>query len=186
MPGSDDTVLSLDPAGQFAPPVRACGTERWAVKTAADPAAVRIQPLDQARPTDVQTLVTAPAPKRLTSARIEPQETQVWTVDVLVVKAKLEGDRDYHLVIADDAGRTMIAEVPDPACVSPVNRFYPQMQQVRDAISRAGPVTAAGFTPIGRHARLTGVAFFDNLHGQTGVAINGAELHPVLRIEWIP
>ena len=27
---------------------------------------------------------------------------------------------------------------------------------------------------------MTGVAFFDFLHGQTGVAPNGIELHPVL------
>jgi hypothetical protein len=29
-------------------------------------------------------------------------------------------------------------------------------------------------------ARVSGVAFFDFLHGQTGVARNGIELHPVL------
>jgi hypothetical protein len=29
-------------------------------------------------------------------------------------------------------------------------------------------------------AQITGVAFFDFLHGQTGVAPNGIELHPVL------
>jgi hypothetical protein len=31
-----------------------------------------------------------------------------------------------------------------------------------------------------RRARLGGVAFFDYLHGQTGVAPNGIELHPIL------
>jgi hypothetical protein len=30
-------------------------------------------------------------------------------------------------------------------------------------------------------ARITGVAFFDLLHGQTGVAPNVIELHPILR-----
>ena len=29
-------------------------------------------------------------------------------------------------------------------------------------------------------ARVVGVAFFDFLHGQTGVAPNGIELHPIL------
>jgi len=29
-------------------------------------------------------------------------------------------------------------------------------------------------------AVVTGVAFFDFLHGQTGVAPNGIELHPIL------
>jgi hypothetical protein len=33
---------------------------------------------------------------------------------------------------------------------------------------------------ICRRARVSGVAFFDFLHGQTGVAPNGIELHPVL------
>jgi hypothetical protein len=28
--------------------------------------------------------------------------------------------------------------------------------------------------------RLTGVGFWDEIHGQTGVAPNGIELHPVL------
>jgi hypothetical protein len=31
-------------------------------------------------------------------------------------------------------------------------------------------------------ARVTGVAFFDFNHGQTGVAPNAIELHPVLQI----
>jgi hypothetical protein len=30
-------------------------------------------------------------------------------------------------------------------------------------------------------ATVTGVGFFDIIHGQTGVAPNGIELHPVLR-----
>ncbi len=35
-------------------------------------------------------------------------------------------------------------------------------------------------------ARLTGVGFFDKVHGQTGVSqLNGIELHPILRIEWL-
>jgi hypothetical protein len=35
-------------------------------------------------------------------------------------------------------------------------------------------------------ARITGVGFFDRLHGQMGVALsNGIELHPVLDIEWL-
>ncbi|MEP7173403.1 MAG: hypothetical protein ABI705_07940 [Aestuariivirga sp.] len=35
-------------------------------------------------------------------------------------------------------------------------------------------------------ARITGVGFFDKVHGQTGVSqFNGIELHPILKIEWI-
>jgi hypothetical protein len=42
--------------------------------------------------------------------------------------------------------------------------------------------TAIPATP----ARITGVGFFDRVHGQTGVAtFNGIELHPVLKIEFM-
>ncbi|PWT81650.1 MAG: hypothetical protein C5B58_09530 [Acidobacteria bacterium] len=42
--------------------------------------------------------------------------------------------------------------------------------------------TAIAATP----ARITGVGFFDRVHGQTGVAsFNGIELHPVLKIEFL-
>lgn len=34
--------------------------------------------------------------------------------------------------------------------------------------------------------RVTGVVFFDRVHGQVGVACNGVELHPVLDIEKVP
>lgn len=34
-------------------------------------------------------------------------------------------------------------------------------------------------------ARIVGVGFFDRVHGQTGVAPNGIELHPVLGIEFL-
>jgi len=32
--------------------------------------------------------------------------------------------------------------------------------------------------------RITGVGFFDYIHGQRGVAPNGIELHPVLDVEF--
>jgi hypothetical protein len=34
--------------------------------------------------------------------------------------------------------------------------------------------------------RFTGIIFFDMLHGQVGVAPNGAELHPILKVEALP
>ena len=35
-------------------------------------------------------------------------------------------------------------------------------------------------------ARITGVGFFDAVHGQMGVSqLNGVELHPILKIEWL-
>ncbi len=53
-----------------------------------------------------------------------------------------------------------------------------------DAAEKQVPAfkTAVKSTPV----RVTGVGFFDKLHGQTGVAqVNGIELHPGLKIEWL-
>ena len=36
-----------------------------------------------------------------------------------------------------------------------------------------------------QYLRLTGVIFFDKVHGQIGGALNGVELHPVLKVEAI-
>jgi hypothetical protein len=47
-----------------------------------------------------------------------------------------------------------------------------------------GPAFKTRITPT--RARITGVGFFDKVHGQMGVSqSNGIELHPVLKIEWL-
>lgn len=183
-PAPGDTVLAVDPAGRFVAPVRACGVERWAVKTTADPAATLIDEAG-AKATTVADLNALPAPRRLPPTRIVPAETQIWVVEAMVTRAKIEADGDVHLVLVDGA-RQMIAELPSPTCLSPTNRFFAQMQLVRDTFTRAFAANTADFIPIKRRARLSGVAFFDTPHGQTGVALNAVELHPVLHLEWLP
>jgi hypothetical protein len=64
----------------------------------------------------------------------------------------------------------MIAEAPLGSCTSqatPVRRA--QMAAARQAVR------------ICSSAEVTGVAFFDFEHGQTGVAPNAIELHPILK-----
>jgi hypothetical protein len=63
----------------------------------------------------------------------------------------------------------MIAESPSPSCDS---RATP-LRRRQMAVARAQVGLCA-------RARVTGVAFFDFDHGQTGVAPNAIELHPVL------
>jgi hypothetical protein len=47
-----------------------------------------------------------------------------------------------------------------------------------------GPAFRTAIQPT--RARITGVGFFDTVHGQTGVSqANGIELHPILKIEWL-
>jgi hypothetical protein len=45
-----------------------------------------------------------------------------------------------------------------------------------------GPASTGSFRVLSGIATITGVAFFDDLHGQRGVAPHGIELHPVLAL----
>jgi len=139
----------------------ACGVERWAVKTLQDRPA-----LLPARTTTVHFLVTRPAPVDPTTRL--PFERHVFTVLAAVVLIRPEADSDLHLVL-QAGGDHMIAEAPSASCDSratPVRR-----QQMAAARARVR---------LCARARVTGVAFFDFDHGQTGVAPNAIELHPLL------
>jgi hypothetical protein len=97
---------------------------------------------------------------------------------------KTEKDSDIHLVVADpsDATKTMIVELPNAGCTrnaGPNSRR--RMGAARRALLAAcGTPSAGSFHRLTGTATITGVAFFDLLHGQTGVAPNGIELHPLL------
>jgi hypothetical protein len=79
----------------------------------------------------------------------------------------------------------MIAEFPNVACAATdVQRVYAGMLQARKAaIEQLGKPTAK-FKRFAGHpvATVTGVGFFDFIHGQIGVSPNGIELHPVVAI----
>lgn len=98
---------------------------------------------------------------------------------------KLEDDSDYHLVISDPkTGGTMIVELIHPDCVAEGgSNPRPLFLHARQAFAAACGTPATGFRGANGSARVTGVGFFDFIHGQTGVAPNGIELHPVLDFE---
>src|SRR5262249_56751434 len=70
--------------------------------------------------------------RRMTPARIAPFETRVYVVMATLTQYKLETDTDYHLVIKDGAGNTMIAEIPDPTCVGSGNPFKAAITNARN------------------------------------------------------
>lgn len=177
-----------DAAGFSSPPTSGprCGSERWPVKTLSDSAAGDVELTPQ--PSSVDGMRALPAP-RLGAAtpRMSGVERTTFIVEVQLVRMALEADQDIHLVIADpaDASHTMIAEFPDPGCQGVVEG----RQQAEIAAARTAFINACGTPLSGRFrmlsgtATITGVGFFDVLHGQSGVAPNGVELHPVLRVE---
>jgi hypothetical protein len=159
-----------------------CGVERWSVKTGTD-ANARLVNLNSAIPTTIGSLRALPTPKTLpASTRIQPTETTVFTLNATLVEFALENDSDYHVVIADANGNTMITEIPAPKCVGAASPFASDISAARAAFDGRFVVTTS-FQKANIPVQITGVGFFDSLHGQAGVAPNGIELHPVLDIK---
>jgi hypothetical protein len=176
-------ALAVDESGAPATQAATCGVERWAVKTLSDSRErlVNYKPKD----TSVKKLRKKPAPAvGPNTPRIKGVETTTYRVRAKLRLMKLEDDRDIHLVIGwpPNPAKTMIVEFPDPTCNGA--RSSPKRKQMKRA--RAALVTACGqppssdFADLRGAATLVGVGFFDIKHGQTGVAPNGIELHPVL------
>ena len=141
----------------------ACGTERWTVKTLQDqPTLLPVQA------TTIAHLTSLPAPAELPDARL-PFERHVFKVRAAVTLVRHERDSDLHVVLQDAAGNHMIAEAPLPSCAP--NATALRRQQLATVRAAVRTCTAAV---------VTGVAFFDFQHGQTGVAPNAIELHPIL------
>jgi hypothetical protein len=189
----------------------ACGgTERWFVKVGTDPDAGLVQ-LNQIAPISVAGLNNLPklqntVPSGDNQFRL-PAERVVYRVSGRLALFKDEEDGDYHLVVTDDSlkytpggsntngletGTSFIAEIPDPACVpgkkgnpNTPSRFDAQLRDVRAKFEARFPGGSGADTDLGGiRVMLVGIAFYDRPHQQTGRAINGIELHPLLDIQF--
>jgi hypothetical protein len=164
-----------------------CGKERWPVKTGTDSDAGSVD-LSSATPTTIADLTSLAKPSTLPqSSRIPPTELTQWTIDATLVEFVQEGDQDYHLVISDDAGNTMVVEIPDPNCVGTGSPFASGIANARSEFDNQFTVSTS-FQPAGIRVRVKGVAMFDMKHAGPlhGVAPNQIELHPVLDIVFNP
>jgi hypothetical protein len=162
-----------------------CGVERWAVKTLSDKRErlVEFKP----RGSSVQSLREKPSPGVGShTPRLKGVERKTYWVRAQLVEMKLEDDHDIHLVIATpgSSSETMIVEFPDTTC--PGARRSPKkaaMARARAAlVADCGEPSSSSFHRLQGTATVTGVGFWDVPHGQTGVAPNAIELHPVLRL----
>src|SRR5215472_17527710 len=166
-----------------------CGVERWSVKTGTD-ADVQQVDLSHPKPTTISDLIQLPAPSPIPkNNRVAPTETTLWVVNATLTDYKLEtgssGDSDYHLVLDDGQGHTMIAEISSPNCVQTTSPFATQIASARakcDSQLTASPSFQTANVPV----QITGVGMFDFSHNQHGAAPNVIELHPVLSIVFNP
>jgi hypothetical protein len=75
--------------------------------------------------------------------------------------------------LSEPAVQPLAMEMPPASFRTPESDDAPEM-----------PTFQAQVKPT--RARITGVGFFDRVHDQTGVSpLNGIELHPILKIEWL-
>ena len=162
-----------------------CGVERWSVKTGTDADAGLVN-LNTSTSTAITNMRAFAAPSPIpANNRVSPAETTVWVINATLTLFKLESDSDYHLVIQDAAGNTMITEIPSPTCVGAGSPFLADIQNARAKFDAQFTATTS-FQTANIPVQVTGVGMFDFLHGQTGVAPNGIELHPVLNIVFNP
>jgi len=174
---TDPTTIGSTAAG--------CGVERWSVKTGTDADSGLVN-LNNLTPTTIANLVALPAPpNKPENNRVQPTETTEFTLNATLTQYKLEDDSDYHLVLSDAAGKTMIAEIPSPDCVGSGSPFTPGIANARSEFNARLTATTS-FQTASTPVQVKGVGFFDFIHGQTGVALNGIELHPVLDIIFNP
>lgn len=195
LPGAEPQpprVFAASPPRLFLPLLRqhveplACGKERWDVKTLSDPAAAQV---------DYTPVVTTVAALRAFTApkvgdhtpRIAPLELRTFTISATLVGYVREDDRDVHLVVRMPGGavtETMIVEFPDAGCEGVVDSGKrAEMHRARVALEAACGRAVTSWHGLEGAALLTGVAFFDELHRQRGVAPNGVELHPVIGVK---
>jgi hypothetical protein len=160
-----------------------CGVERWSVKTGTDADAAKIT-LQSTTATTIASLDALSKPATLpANNRVLPTEATVFKLPATLTQYKLEADSDYHLVLTDGSGHPMIAEIPDPACVGSGSALLTSIQKARSEFD-AKYIATGSFKTANVPITVTGVGFFDFLHGQTGVAPNGIELHSVLDIQF--
>ncbi|HEY0156863.1 MAG TPA: hypothetical protein VGF28_06165 [Thermoanaerobaculia bacterium] len=161
----------------------ACGLDRWPVKTASDVDAALIHVT--ALPAAIQTLQAIPPPRPLPQdRRVAPVETTVYSVIATMVAYRITPESTIELVLSDEAGRTMLAQIPDPACAAG-SRFLEEISDTRRRfLTRYTPAESFAYAAVPVDVR--GVGFFDFLQGQRGGAPNGIALSPVIDIDYTP
>jgi hypothetical protein len=168
--------------------------DRWLVKTASDPDARNINTTPQK--TTVENLLKLPRPDSLPyketppamqDHRAYPVEGSVYTVEVDVISSQLMPDGDYKVTLRGASGETIVMEMPDPApgFVDPASLFAKQIAEARTQFdTKFQPDRTA--KPIAGHARITGIGYFGRAYGAAEPVGNLIQLHPVLKVEWLP
>lgn len=165
------------------PPDAPCGGYRWPIKvvTDADASAVSINSPVQ---TTVSWLIGIPKPNSQDNLPrlVATESTAYYVSNVTLTEIFHADDGDYHLILKDAQGHTMIAESPDPSCASG-SALYSQIAAARQQIAAKYPNLSSTPTSVSQTVTVEGLPFFDYAPNfATGQASNGIELHPIIGI----
>ena len=159
---------------------------RWSVKTLTDPQGLKILNEEPIK-TSIKKLNKLKRPEiDLIGETRTLAECQKVTANGTLVMIGLADDGDYHFIMINEKGDSLVCEIPDPE-QWPV-KMYPEIKRhftiSRDFIdSKIGEPTF-GVKPCANiKVKVTGFIFFDKPKQRTGHSANGIEIHPVWMIE---
>lgn len=158
------------------------GVERWDEKVLTDSKVnlIDFNPIS----TTVLDLVSIVTPKPSTTMlRYDGVEDKTYKLTCKITIKKNEADDDYHLVLSDGIN-TFIGEIPNPVCAMAATSSYVDkyiaVRNFIDSHIRYANTSNVNLPDV----EVTGVAFIDIAHGQTGKAPNNIEFHPILDIHF--
>lgn len=115
--------------------------------------------------------------------RVGGPEYHTYRVHAFLTQYKIQPDGDIHFVIKDSSGRSMIAEIPLGSCVPTTSRWKSAIASTRSRFTHTLHTTTS-WHYLHKAIVVKGIGFFDQVHGQNGVAPNGIELHPVIAVSF--
>lgn len=159
-----------------------CGIERWKIKTLSDADTAEID-FSNIKGSSVHEQVNLLRPFGKINAR-QPSEEEVYQIECFIIGFVKEKDHDIHIKVKDvNTDETMVIELVNPDCFDAKNSsHYHQFQEVYESFinNMGAPHSTFKLLDTPTLISITGVGFWDFLHGQKGMAKNGREIHPVL------
>lgn len=164
-----------------------CGIDRRDVKSLLDKEAAKIKWTPKNHTVKyLSKLIQVPFPakdKKFNKKIRYGNEFNVYEIKCRIREFRKEDDGDYHLVLVDlnDTTITIVGEIIDPNCPDlSGSQYMGAFKNIREEFELfklpKNKVMEGVYT-------ITGVCFYDKLHGQLGISANGIELHPIMDIQ---